>query len=387
MAKNFKNNGVWDNVIEGVWSGITFGGQLIIGSIWAVLDLISLLALVITSPLWFTLLVIANPERAAYGLNHRSERDFGFRPEWLDWWLTVTRNVFIYYAMRWMWTPVIALLPMKYRKEFIIHGNKMLGDYSVKTQIKYFKTFDDEGKKNLIAHGYLSAEARATIWQDKYERDNWVDSDLQLTKSQVEDLIAERGSALLRRYFRRNTPNKEMINFLLIKANHGFGNAMEALLELIRTQRPNRELVGKLLSVKSSDFQQKVRDIIDAYADLDAVEFSVSSLPGGDMSDEEKHSIIMSRWNSFCIGKKNISTAAQKKMSADQYRSFQATGHTLDYPALQHLCLTVQNESYLRDILSIEYESIDENIVTALKSEYWRYSLYLAVKQEREKKA
>jgi hypothetical protein len=378
MATKIFKNGVFGFVLSPVWAVIKFVMALII----AVVGLICVITRLITSPLWFPVMIARNADKAARGLNDYVN-SYSMVPAWLDRWLACVRNCCIYYLMRWLWTPIIACLPMRYRREFIEWSEKPLHAFSTKTQVAYYKTFCEEGKRNLLGHGDLSAEALAKIWEDESERETWIGSDRKLSKEQIEKLINGKTSSVLRRYFKRNTPDKEMMNFLISKANQGYGNALSILLDLIKRQRPSGEILNKLLWVNITDFQKKVSDIIDQYADVDAVEFSTAAL-SAELSEDEKKAIVREAWFNFCKSKKDICLEAQRKMNCEQYEVFAETGHQLDYAALQSLCSRISDEKYLKAVVEHEYEQIDARLVTALKSEYWRYRTYLAVKQERE---
>lgn len=386
MAKNFKNNGVvgaMKSCCASVMSFILLALKQILALLWCIVTTMWYVGLVITSPLWFPVLIFINPERAATSLYDKSHRDFGFKPAWFDWYLTVVHNLPIYYLMRWLWTPVIALLPMKYRAEFIRHGSKNVCDYSKKTQIAYFKSHCDESKQSLLCSHIFSTEVRATLWFDETERENWLACGVELSRSQVADLCQKDSGKQLWRYFKQRTPSKEMYDLLLKYVREGYAAPAETLINLIRQQRPNAELIGKLLCTQNDKFIDRVNEVIDAYADLDAVEFGTQSVTG--VSDEEKQRIIGERWTNFCKSKKDICRAAQKKMGHAQYRIFAETGHKLEYYALQHLCLNLcaGQRDYLKEIIANEFENINSRLQTALKADYWRYSAYLEVEEER----
>lgn len=361
--------------------GVKSAGIGIVAFIYCVIDTIWEFFCLVSSPIWFPVLLIANPLRAAQELNAKSIREWNVSPTWADWYLTNIHNLLIYYLMRWLWTPLIVLLPMKrYRSEFIREGEKRLNEYSAKTQVAYYNSCCDGGKQSLLMSGALSPEVRERIFKNPFEWKNWIESGLELSREQVETLLKNGQQTLLRLYFKKSTPNKDMINLLLDYAQRNSSTAQYVMLQLIRQQRPNSELIGKMLSTGNSSFIKEVSKVIDGYADLDAVNFGVKDVKETSLP-EEKERIFVERWTNFCRHKKEISVAAQKKMGYDQYLIYVQTGHKLDYQALLHMCLHVQNKEFLEDILSIEFEKVDEALQTALKSEYWRYSLYLKVKE------
>jgi hypothetical protein len=340
-------------------------------NLWALLGAIFMTVLVvvgaITSPLWFPALIICNPEQAATEYYNKAEKG-DFCPMWFEWYTVYGYNA-VMWVMRLLWKPVISILPMKYRREFITECRKRLSDYPAKVQVAYYKTCCGESKENLIAHGGLSKEALDLIWEDKDERKYWK----TYTNAQIKSLVEDGFNNLLKNYFKSYSPNKEKLDILLTMAGKGYMTAMYALKDIICRERPNPELVGKLLAIDNSEFVKSVQEIVDWYSDMDAVNYQIE--------DEAK---TAERWLNFCMGKKEISDSAQKKMNYNQYLVFVETGHTLAYYALKHLCLNVHNEEYLKAIVRNEFARIDDTMQTALKSEYWRYSVYLAVKQEKK---
>ena len=326
---------------------------------------------IITSPVWFPVLILCNPEAAA--VNYYGKMEYvKSRPVWFSWYVTYGINA-VMWLFRTLWRPVINILPMKYRREFIEEGDKPLGKYPAKVQVAYYKTCCGDSKENLIAYGSLSKEALDLIWEDKEERKYWK----TYTNAQIKSLVEGGYGELLKNYFKSYSPNKEKLDILLTMAGKGYVTAMYALKDIICRERPNPELVGKLLAVDNKEFVEQVQKIVDWYSDMDAVDWQ-----------EEDEVKTDEKWLNFCKGKKNICDSAQKKMNHNQYLAFVETGHTLAYYALKHLCLTVNSEEYLATVIRNEFASIegDNKMQSALKSEYWRYSTYLAVKQEMENK-
>lgn len=344
--------------------------------LWTAVCLLGLL----TSPLWFPVCCIKAPESTALSLNcslskHKGEGLFNY------FYLVLT---VLFRICGWLYAPLIKVLPMKYRAEFIRNGKKRVDEYPTKTQVAYYKSHDDGGKQSLLGSAVFSAEARATIWQDATERDNWVRSGHPLTKGQIIDMIKSGASNSLWSYFKNNTPNKEMLFILCDHATQGCGSAQEILVKLVRQQRPSKELLARIHGTCQTRFIERVNEILDDYADMDAVNFSISDVYG-EMSDEEKEKIVTERWANFCKVKKSISLNAQKKMNHAQFKTFVASGHVLEYYALLHLLLNVNDEDYLKDIIATELEQIKEGrILSALKADYWRYSCYLAVVSEKK---
>ena len=378
MATNFKNKSVSVGQYVKYCLGCFWNyflvyvlGALILAALAAVCTIA-----VVLSPIWFPIFAIKDPEQCALELNTSPKRGKGLMYVCIRGIGLATVRV-----IGWLNKPVIASLPMKYRKEFILQGSKPLYDYPVKTQVAYYKSFCDGGKRNLI-NGSLSNEARATIWQDITERDNYVLSGKELTHGQIVDLLKAGSDNTLWLYFKNNTPNKDMLFELVRFASDGNSAAQNILVQLVRQQRPSKDLIARIHGTGQTRFIERVNEILDHYADMDAVNFSISEVYG-ELSDEEKQKIVDERWANFCKVKKSISLSAQKKMNHAQFKAFIASGHLLEYYALLHLLLNINNEEYLKEVISTELEHIQDNrILSALKADYWRYSCYLAVVSE-----
>ncbi len=380
--KNFKNKSVGQFVkfclscvAAFIWNYFL---MYVLGCLFlAVLAAVCIVAVVL-SPVWFPICVLKNPEECAFQLNSCPKKDSGFICTCI--WgigLATVRTI------GWLNKPFINVLPMKYRKEFILQGSKPLYDYPVKTQVAYYKSFCDDGKRNLI-NGALSNEARATIWQDITERDNYVLSGKELTHGQIVDLLKAGSDNTLWLYFKNNTPNKEMLFELVKYAFDGNSAAQEVLVRLVRQQRPSKELLARIHGTGQTRFIERVNEVLDLYADMDAVRFNVSNV-AGEMSDEEKAKMVAERWENFCKVKKSISLSAQKEMNHEQFKVFIASGHLLEYYALLHLLLNINDEAYLKEVIATEFKQIKDNrILSALKADYWRYSCYLAVASEQD---
>ena len=375
MAKqNFKNK------VLGFLVKAVFGGVL--KAVLLVFFMVLCLVAVAASPVWFPVCVLINAEECAFQINAHPEKKCS-NWAYICMYLTCMAAV---RSVGWLNKPFIAMLPMKYRREFILQGSKPLCDYSTMTQVRYYKTFIGEGKSNLIACSNLSEEARDAIWADKDERQYWVLSGRELADEQVKDLVLEGKSALLWSYFKKNTPSQQRMYELIKYAREGYESAQNVLIKLIKQQRPDHKLVARLLMTGQTEFTNRVQEVIDEYADMDAVNDGPSVFD--DLSEEEKEKKAAERWYNFCKAKKNIDSAAQKKMSHKQFKVFAETGHQLEYNALLHLLLNIDDEEYLRDIIVAEFEQIETgNLVAALKADYWRYSTYLAEKRERAAKA
>jgi hypothetical protein len=371
--KNFKNK-VWNWVVETV----KFIAQVVGIVAYAVWCLLA----VITSPVWYSIMIFVSPSEAADFIWSNAKYDI---QGWFGGLLEAISQIAFRFLMNLLWAPIIAMLPMKYRQSFITSSDKPLSKYSVKTQLAYYKRKDAETKKNLLRYDHLSAEARKEIWQIHVERENWVDSGKELTLEQISELL-DRSKILSWRYFKKHTPNKDELNLLINRVRHNYAGAQEhVLINLICQQRPSSELIGKLLTTGNKELIARVNSIIDWYADMDAVNFRTDHLTGIDDEAERKR-IVSESWINFCKHKEKIHCDAQKRMGMEQFKVFVETGHKLDYEALRYLCLDVKNLNYLALIIEAEYDQIDEPIQTALKSEFHAYRVYLEEKAKRTAK-
>lgn len=366
-TKNFKKS----TLGASVWAVIGFGAAIL----WTAVCLVGF----IISPLWFPVCCIKAPEMTAISISGSFSKHKG--EGLLNYFYLV--YLLLIRACGWLYAPLIKVLPMKYRAEFIRYGKKRVCEYPTKTQVAYYKSHDDGGKQSLLWGAVFSPEARATIWQDQSEWENWILSGLSLTKSQVIDLLKAGSGNILWSYFKKNTPDKEMLFDLCRNSADGNATAQDMLVRLVRQQRPSKELLARIHGTGQTRFIERVNEILDSYADMDAVNFNTSCVEG-DMSDAEKKKIVAERWENFCKVKKSISLNAQKKMNHAQFKTFVASGHVLEYYALLHLLLNVNDEDYLKDIIATELEQIKDNrIQSALQADYWRYSCYLEVVSEK----
>ncbi len=381
-TKNFKNNGVC-GIVKNFGARVYGLGKLMVGVLlgigaailWTAVCLLGLLI----SPLWFPICAVKAPEGTAVSINSSfsKHKGKGLLNYFYLTYLLVIR------ICGWLYAPLIKMLPMKYRAEFIRNGKKRVDEYPTKVQVAYYKSHCDESKQSLLGSGVFTPPVRATIWQDHSEWENWILSGLTLTKGQIIDMIKAGATNLLWLYFKNNTPSKEMLVILCDHAGQGNGSAQDVLLRLVRQQRPTKDLIARIHATAQARFIEHVNEILDGYADMDAVNFSISEVYG-ELSDEEKQKIVDERWANFCKVKKSISLSAQKKMNHNQFKAFIASGHLLEYYALLHLLLNINNEEYLKEVISTELEHIQDNrILSALKADYWRYSCYLAVVSEK----
>jgi hypothetical protein len=273
---------------------------------------------------------------------------------------------------------------MKYRCDFICNGDKQLRAYPVKTQVAYYMECCDEGKQSLIRNSSLSQETFKVLWEkgEYANYANFVHSGAKLSTKQIDDLCKKGETTLLWDYLKGRTPDKETLDVIIRNVRGNYAAAMDVMIHLIKQTRPNNELVSKLLNINNESFVQRVAEVLDLYADMDAVEFGTENVKSD--NEDVKQKVVAEKWTNFCKHKKDISRAAQKKMSHAQYRVFAQTGHKLDFYALQYLLLNVPSELYLKEMIVNEFATINAALQTALKAEYWRYSVYLAVAAEKK---
>lgn len=268
-------------------------------------------------------------------------------------------------------------------------------EYSISTQVKYFLSLAEEDKVDLLKNSKLSSEAKEEIWnlpsKDKFrrlhrkhdERKYFFLAGIPLSKKQLQDFICyDSDERLLRMYFSKFTPSTEMIRFLMPQA--GIGGFGEMMLDFLRKQRPTQEIIDIYMSSKWADLKEKALAIIEGYLDIDAVQQTLDGL--NTESDDEKKKIL-EHWSNYCANKDCIAVGAQKKLTFELYKIMVKQGCHLSERGLRTLCayLIEQDTEFLASILHHEFELINEDVLTVLKSEYWKYSVYLEVKKELKK--
>lgn len=348
---------------------------LFICAVWTAICMLALL----TSPLWIPVYAIINSERCSFSLYANKPYDSFWVARYLKrcWWA-------MFRVCRWLYSPLIKLLPMKYRFDFIFNGDKRIKTYPVKTQVAYYSECCDESKQSLIRSSSLSQETFKVLWEkgEYANYANFVHSGVKLSTKQIDDLCKKGETTLLWDYLKGRTPDKETLDVIIHNVRGNYAAAIDVMIRLIKQNRPNNELVSKLLNINNESFVQRVAEVLDLYADMDAVEFGTENVKSD--NEDVKQKVVAEKWTNFCMHKKDICRAAQKKMSHAQYRVFAETGHKLDFYALQYLLLNVPSELYLKEMIVNEFATINAALQTALKAEYWRYSVYLAVAAEKK---
>ena len=365
-----------------VWALVCFAGLFV----WNIL-------LVLTSPLWYTVWLIANPEGAArYVLSEKDDRIRSVG----QFTYAYVHNIFVCKVMYVLWLPIWAIMPMTLRSEFIFYNiyyrRKLLQEYSTSTQVKYFLSLAEEDKIELLNNSKLSSEAKEEIWnllsKDKFrrlhhkhdERKYFFLAGIPLSKKQLKDFICyDSDERLLRMYFSKFTPSTEMIRFLMPQA--GIGGFGEMMLDFLRKQRPTQEIIDIYMSSKWADLKEKALAIIEGYLDIDAVQQTLDGL--NTESDDEKKKIL-ERWSNYCANKDCIAVGAQKKLTFELYKIMVKHGCHLSPKGICALCARFkeQDEKFLHSVLKNEFQLINEEVMTVLKGEYWKYSVYLEVKKE-----
>ena len=84
-----------------------------------------------------------------------------------------------------------------------------------------------------------------------------------------------------------------------------------------------------------------------------------------------------------------MALGAQKNLTFELYKIFVESGCHLSVRGVYALCrqLTEQDTEFLREILlKKEFNLVGEEILSVLKMNYWKYSVYLDIKKLRIKK-
>lgn len=338
--------------------------------------------IVLTSPLWYFFWLICEPDTAAdFMLTKRDENGSDIKAL-----RNIHHNFAIGVVMHDLWKPVIWLMPMSIRREFISRDTKPLRKYSVKTQVKYYFSQYMEDRVALLKSGKLSEEAMDEIWMyftsprfETPERERFLEAGVQLTSQQVKDLVIDNKGHLLKDYFAKYTPNVDVIRFLV--SHTGGAGVEQALLNIVRRQRPTPEVLKILMMSPRSDLRDKINLIMEDYLDVDAVQETLDAIDKAE--NDQEINAALERWRKYCSNRSGMSVGAQKKMTFKLFEIFKEQGCHLTPNGLSALCarLKREDEKFLRSVLRHEFQ-ITGCIIATLLNEYWKYSVYLEVKKE-----
>ena len=341
----------------------------------AVLVTVLIIVAFITSVIWMPILLCFDA-RVCADITEDRYRDVG--RTWPDKLALALCAVLFGFVLRLVWKPIVDLLPMSRRKFFISSGmsfgRKDISEYSPKTQVKYFENVDVRTKLDLLRFKFTKAVMDLIWWRGDYE-EIFIKAGCHLTTDQFIDLVSCKPD-LAKNYLLKRTPRNEIID-ALVKAAKPNARAWEVLVNWLSCQKPSEQLVAKVLSVSNKETAETIIKIVDRWADMDAV----NGIHYPDLTFEETLEAKKADWENFCKGKENIYYKAQAKMDFIQYKVFHETGHQVDKRALESLLVSVKMPRYIRELLTNEWETLDEKVLAVVKADAVKYAIYMAVKK------
>lgn len=188
---------------------------------------------------------------------------------------------------------------------------------------------------------------------------------------------------ILDHYLDARTPNNQAVSFLLKKAE-----ADDSLFPLVKKtilkNGLSEDLIDMVVSEMDGDFEDKVVDIVKAYADRMLLREDGVSL---NLSPQKREAEKIERWRKYC-SMKEIHELAQLEMNFEQYKIFAQSGQHLSEEVLKKRLSRTSNPDFFKEVVRNEFENIDDDLVTICMSTPWKYAILVdiaAEKQEAEK--
>ena len=339
--------------------------------------------LYVLSPVLFFFGLFINPAGAAnfyYSHNLRDEfKNIHSVSDAFDY-IKCTVSALFYYTWRFLWVPVVYILPMNIRHYFIDTSQKPLKEYTVQTQMDYVLYMLNGGKPFSWS---ISDEAFSALWNsEKLEeyrifRNAWVASGANLGTAQIDSLLKDNKDEaieMLLKYFTTKTRKDEQMNLLLTVVPIN-AQLIQLIKSIVEVQKPSTNFIEAVYSSPHDELKQKLQSILDEWADIDAVSTDKTN---SKVSLEQAKTL----WKNFCLCKQKIATSAQAKMKFWQYQIFTETHHHLDEVALKHLIATLDGDEYLE--LIIRHEGFDKveapDVMAILQSRRNYYAVYMKMK-------
>lgn len=379
--------------------------------LWWMLDIL----FVLTSPLWYPIIIWWSPKKASEIVNVREKPD---ESNWFEEACSKTGHPFQNWCntvlMKRMWQPVVNRLPMRYRDYFIFTGSKPFEEYPVQIQLEYWNYERDELvrtqllcdgiKKNGVKHR-LSDEALLTLWaQDSEARRLWVCGGKEASQKQFNELLKSKPE-WLKDHLLAKTPNNVVWGWLieaaesttelgsLLESESSIAYAFNLVKELAEQAIPKLEVLYKIFA-KETVISEAVAEILDKKSDERATELSIKSRFTAATPDFEQSKLEktrreagekeVQRWTDFCKVKKEIDAEAQNKMCAWQYFIFSETGHHLAIPVLQKALYTFNYKGWVKELMRNEWNNIENPLILPLiKADNDLYNIYLELKVEK----
>ncbi len=175
---------------------------------------------------------------------------------------------------------------------------------------------------------------------------------------------------ILDRYLDVKTPNNQSVSFLLKKAEAD-DSLFPLLKKTILKNGLSEDLIDMVVSEMDGDFEDKVVDILKAYADK-------AMLSNGNFDRD--------LWKKYC-GMQEIHPLAQIEMNYAQYNIYAEAGRHLDDEVLKNMIKKIDHPTYFAELIKNEFENIDDDLVAICMSTPWKYTIlvqFAAEKQEAE---
>ena len=381
---------------------------------WWALDIL----FVLTSPIWYSLLIWWSPKKASEIVNVREKPD---ESNWFEkacskkglpfqnWCNTVW--------MKKIWMPVVNRLPMSYRDYFIFTGTKPFEEYPVQTQLEYWNYEHDDlvrsqlltldEKKSLKENGIIhrmSEEAIAELWKtDDDMRRLLLKTRCEISEDRLKLLLKEKPE-WLKPHLLAHTPNNVVWGWLIEAAESTteLGSMLEAETSIVYAFKVVKELAEQdilkpevlyKIFAKETAVSKAVAEIIDKKADKKATttnqvsRFTASDEKADAELEKARHEAgeaEVTNWRNFCQVKDTIDIEAQKKMKPWQYFIF-AERHPLSIPALQKFLYEFKYKGWVKTMMKNEWDNIEKPLVLPLiKADKDLYNIYLELKVEKK---
>lgn len=175
---------------------------------------------------------------------------------------------------------------------------------------------------------------------------------------------------ILDRYLDVKTPNNQSVSFLLKKAEAD-DSLFSLVKKIILKNGLSEDLIDMVISEMDGDFEDKVVDILKAYADK-------AMLSNGNFDGD--------LWKKYC-GMQEIHPLAQIEMNYAQYNIYAEAGRHLDDEVLKDMIKKIDHPTYFAELIKNEFENIDDDLVAICMSTPWKYTIlvqFAAEKQEAE---
>ena len=178
-------------------------------------------------------------------------------------------------------------------------------------------------------------------------------------------------------YLDARTPNNQAVSFLLKKAEAD-DSLFPLVKKIILKNGLSEDLIDMVISEMDGDFEDKVVDIIKAYADRMLLrEDGVSLNPSPQKREAEK----IERWRKYC-SMEEIHELAQLEMNFEQYKIFAQSGQHLSEEVLKKRLSRTSNPDFFKEIVRNELENLDDDLVTICMASPWKYAILVDIAAE-----